>query len=799
MNPFPAPPLPPSREDFSRIEASFAEAVALPRDRREPALAASLGDRPDLRAEVEALLNAHDAVAAAAPPEKELRATPGAGARLGAYRLVEKIGEGGMGEVYGAERVDGAFEQRVAVKVTRATVNREDLSRRFKIERQILASLRHPNIVTLLDGGATEDGLAYFVMEYVEGTLISDYCHERALPLETRLQLFRTVCGAVQSAHQHGIVHRDLKPANILIQPDGVPKVLDFGLAKMVTTPEANREATVGLVPAPLTPNYASPEQLRGLPVTTACDVYALGVLLYELVTGVRPYETQGQSLDRIVAIVLNEVPPRPSSVRPHPSVPYPPSRLRGDVDAIVAKAMAKEAAERYDSAGELASDIGRVLRREPVLARPLSAAYVLRRLAVRHKTLVTVSVLALTAVVAASATALWQRAVARHEQARAERRFNDVRTLAQSFLFEVYDSISRLPGSLSARRIVASRAQQYLDSLASEAGNDPGLERELAESYLRLGDVRGGPYAANLGDTAGALESYRKAQALFEHLAKNQPDNIVDQERLAQANLKVGRVLTRQKSVAGAVEAVTRAVDTMTIVCARAPDNLQYRAELSRAYAALAEAQQVAAEQSGSIDQFQQVLATSIKSLEILETAGRHEEDFWLYALASRHFRVGYAFTELGNRTDDRSYYQRALEIQLKGDAVMRELARMHPEQRRDRELADDLMNIGLSRWKCCDDFDGATRDLRESLDSFRRLADADPHNLEAKRDVGNAWLTLSAVLTEAGRRQEALAISRTALDIFDELDRADPDSRENADFMETARKRIAALEHGR
>ncbi len=305
-------------DDFSRIEAIFAELVDLEPAARADALAAACPDRPDLRAEVDALLAAHDRIGDA---DDALDASAdadqiGAGTQLGAFRLIEKIGEGGMGAVFRAERADGAFTQEVAAKVMRSAIVDADSKHRFKVERQILASLRHPNIVTLLDGGTTSAGLAYLVMEFVDGTDIIRHCRERSLPLGERLQLFRTLCTAVQFAHQRGIVHRDLKPGNILIGSDGVLKVLDFGVAKLLIESSDGAATRQGMLPGPLTPNYASPEQLRGLPVTTAADVYALGIVLYELVSGVRPYETSGLTLDRVLDVVVHTEPPRPSTAQ---------------------------------------------------------------------------------------------------------------------------------------------------------------------------------------------------------------------------------------------------------------------------------------------------------------------------------------------------------------------------------------------------------------------------------------------------------------------------------------------------
>jgi eukaryotic-like serine/threonine-protein kinase len=351
-------------EFWARVDAVFTAAVDIDGDvdARAALVDARCGSDTALRDEVRSLLAAHERAGGflTPPPVALHQDGAGLGTVVGAYRLTAKIGEGGMGDVYRAERADGLFGHAVALKVTRGSVVDPAAAIRFATERQILASLQHPHIVTLLDGGTLADGRAYLVMELVEGAPITKYCADAKLGLEERLGLFRHICAAAHYAHRHGIVHRDLKPANVLVTPDGVVKVLDFGVAKLLAAAPGDGQTLPGLLPGPLTPNYASPEQLRGLPVTTASDVYALGVLLYELVTGARPYETTGQPLDRVLDLVVRTEPPRPSSAPGSPTDPLPwdRRRLRGDLDAIVLKALAKDPEARYASAEQLADDV---------------------------------------------------------------------------------------------------------------------------------------------------------------------------------------------------------------------------------------------------------------------------------------------------------------------------------------------------------------------------------------------------------------------------------------------------------
>ncbi len=366
-------------EFLDEVEALMVEAAGCDPAVRSAMLEAHCRNRPEVRAEVESLLAALEGaggfldsppVCASRTPDPHDDDGPGVGDRVGAYHLVEAIGEGGMGKVYRAERVDGEFRHEVAIKVI-AAPNASGV-RRFRLERQILATLRHPNVVTLLDGGTLSSGHTYLVMEYVRGAMITTYCRDRCLSVEDRLRLFCRVCMAVHHAHGRHIVHRDLKASNVLIAEDGTPKVLDFGVAKLLE-PDSHPSFTLTLAgPAPLTPDYASPEQLRGLPVTPAADIYALGVLLYEILSGSRPYETAAKPLDEVLDIVVRGTIVPPSAARPAAGLapPYATRCLRGDLDAVVLMALEKAPENRYESARALADDLESYLEGRPASAR---------------------------------------------------------------------------------------------------------------------------------------------------------------------------------------------------------------------------------------------------------------------------------------------------------------------------------------------------------------------------------------------------------------------------------------------
>ena len=391
-------------------EALFAEATDLRAAERDMLLATRCNGRPELRAEVESLLVCHDEAgpflrSPTGGPTAAPNALSACGRTVGRFRLLDKIGEGGMGVVYRGERADGEFVERVAIKLLPIPFQSEDAFRRFRMERQILASLNHPDIVALIDSGVSDVGQAFLAMTYVEGAPITEYCARRALPLQARLRLFQRICAAVQYAHQNGVVHRDLKPANILVTAEGNPKVLDFGVAKLLDRAGQAIDAKETTALRPFTPNYASPEQLRGLAVTAACDVYALGVLLYEMLSGSRPYDVSATPLDEMLATVVEREPPRPSSAVTSARLPYEPRRLKGDIDAIVRQAMCKDARRRYASPQEFSEDISRHLAGEPVLAREPSIFYVMSTLARRHRPVFS----ALAISVAALAVSVWQ------------------------------------------------------------------------------------------------------------------------------------------------------------------------------------------------------------------------------------------------------------------------------------------------------------------------------------------------------------------------------------------------------
>lgn len=570
---------------FQRSREIFGEAADMPREGREAFLREACADDAALRDVVEALLSESES----APLEDGVRdamtsldAVP-EGTRIGPYELVAEIGRGGMGTVHLARRADDEFQRDVAIKLVGSSLDPAYFLERFREERQILASLAHPNIASLLDGGTTEDGRPYLVMELVSGRPIDAYCREEGVPLEGRLRLFRDVCAAVQHAHGNLVVHRDLKPSNILVTDGGVSKLLDFGLARLLT-PEAGADRTATQYRL-LTPAFASPEQVRGDPISTASDVYALGVLLYLLVSGRKPYRaTPTEDYAAVLHAVLTEEPLRMAVAAPGAKVP-------GDLEAIALKALRKESRERYGSVDALSADVERFLGGRPVAARRGGTAYRAKKFARRHWVGLTAAVLVLASLVFGLLLANSQRRIA-------ERRFDDVRNLAKTVMFDLHDSIAVLPGATKAREKLVQTGLAYADALSSESSLNPDLQREIAAAYARLGSVQGGGNS-NLGDAEGARNSYRKAVRIGEALVASREANDQDRLRLANAYAALGSGDTFEADCGKAIEIERN-------VLSRNPRDFDARHSLATAYACLSTGHKTRGELPRAMDERQ-------------------------------------------------------------------------------------------------------------------------------------------------------------------------------------------------
>jgi len=541
------------------IEEIFNEAIERsPEDRLEYIDEACRGDF-QLKRELRSLL-AHEpefgsvleSVVTDAVRNLPLPSGQFAGMRIGPYELVREISRGGMGVIYLAVRNDEHYFQTVAIKFLRSGFDAADLVRRFLHERQILANLRHPHIAAILDGGRTTDGLPYIVMEHIDGAPITDYSRKSQLSVRERLALFRSVCLAVHYAHQNLVIHRDIKPGNILVTPEGTPKLVDFGIAKLLLPELVPGEPPMtDSAQRMMTPDYASPEQILGEPLGTGSDIYSLGVVLFELLTETRPYSTTGLPPGEVERMVCRESTVKPSDL---PSLPRRIAKeLRGDLENIVMMAMHKDPTRRYASAEQFADDLSRYVGGRPVTARPDTRAYRAGKFLRRHKAMVGALAALVIAVLLGAVTTIWQAR-------KAERHFTELRTLVESVLFNLNDRIGHLPQSTEIRSVLIRSTVDYLDSLTKQVHAEPKLLIEISRAYTKVAEIQGSPFVANLGLEDEALHSYEKALRLAQQVARQTHSDaalqllIETHHSLARMQLYVGQTEAGQANAGEAL-----------------------------------------------------------------------------------------------------------------------------------------------------------------------------------------------------------------------------------------------------
>jgi eukaryotic-like serine/threonine-protein kinase len=739
-----------SSDRWQHVEDLFHAALDRSASERDRFLAEACADDQELRAEVERLLKADEQASAfidnaASSVERVAASVLPNGRQVGAYRVVRELGRGGMGAVYLGERADAQFDMRVAIKLIKRGMDTDSVLHRFRHERQILAALEHPNIARLLDGGTTDEGLPYFVMEYVDGQPIDEYCRAHRLSLEQRLDLFRHVCGAVSYAHQHLVVHRDIKPSNILVTADGIPKLLDFGIAKLLESGDEALTLATDAGGQVMTPQYASPEQLRGERVTTVSDVYGLGVLLYELLAGARPYDVIGKSTEEIRQIVTSDV-LRPSAMAARGSDDVLARRLRGDLDTIVLTAMRTDPAERYGSVALLADDVRRYVEGLPVVARGDSWTYRTARFIRRRKLGVAAAAAIVISLIGGVIATSWQARVARAERIRAERRFADVRRLSTSFLFEFHDAIATLPGSTKARLLVVSKALEYLDSLAAEAAGDRELQQELAAAYDKVGDVQGNPGAANLGDIEGAIKSYQKAEAIRKTLAADTPNALQARVDMAVSTMRIGYAYFARGGVQQAVEKFRDALKTREeAYAAGVPSKGEARASLAETTARLCTTLVAVGDVPGAIENCRRNLALTE---ELLQERPDNQAILVMHAVNAtglgNALRLNRQPDEAAASLDDAIRQHKALLARTPLDAEVR------------RRLAVSytyLANVYLDQKHP----DQAAQAYEQAITELDALATADPANARIRTELSYMLNQRVRILMANGRRDEA------------------------------------------
>jgi serine/threonine protein kinase len=681
---------------------------------------------------------------------------------IGPYRIVRELGRGGMGTVYLAERADEQYEKQVAIKLIKRGMDTDSVLRHFWNERQILAGFDHPNIARLFDGGVTEDGLPYFVMEYVEGIPIDHYCEAHQFSVIERLKLFREVCAAVSYAHRHLVVHRDIKSTNILVTKEGVAKLLDFGIAKILQPGESGQPLATLTGLRLMTPEYASPEQVRGQVVTTASDVYSLGIVLYELLTGRFPYRFASKTPQDIERTITEQIPERPSAItRDHNQLFANGNQkaLRGDLDNIALMALRKEPERRYQSVEQLSEDIQRHLKSRPILARKDNIAYRAGKFVRRNRIAIAAGSLVLLSLVAGLVATTWE---ARRER----RRFNDVRQLAHSVLFDYHDAIKDLPGATKVRERLVKDALTYLDSLAKEAGGDPALQRELAAAYERVGDVRGQVYSASLGDRAGATESYLKALRIREALVAAAPRSAQGRRDLAAIYEKAGTELLETKEAPRGLEQLRKALTLYSELVVEQPARQESRSDLAEIHETIGLALEFRGDMPGALEQHYKALAIC------QQLVAANPKDRRLRRILSDSYEtMGRAlFQSSDARVAD------ALEANHKAVALLERLLAEEPtDNEYRRRLAISYQNDGDYRaW--LKDFRGALESFRKKIAIDEQSFAADPANAQARSDLAYSGERIADLLVELRDYSQALPYYRRALEMYDRSMAADP-----------------------
>lgn len=687
---------------------------------------------------------------------------------IAGYDDLREISRGGQGVVYAATQ--RSTRRKVAIKVLLdGAFSSNAARRRFEREIDLVAGLKHPNIVQVYDSGSTAppDERLYFVMEFIDGLPLTD--HARNRPMRDKLVLFADICEAVNYAHQRGVIHRDLKPSNIRVDSSGRPHVLDFGLAKAAGSSARDGMTMsvsgqfLGSLP------WASPEQAEGAMerIDTRSDVYALGVVLFQLLTEKFPYDVEA-SFREVLDNILNTEPSRPSIVD-HAS--------NDEIDTIVLKCLAKDPSRRYQTAGDLSRDIKHYLAGEPIDAKRDSMWYTMRKRLQRYRLLAAAALLLLLALVGGFAATLWQahkadqqRQRADEERYNAERRFNDVRNLAHAFIFEFNDQIRDLAGSRPARESLVRTALQYLQNLSSQASEDEGLQAELAAAWQQVGDIQGDPYQSNLGDTAGAFVSYQRAYDICRKLADADPANPTRQHDLASALNRLGDIKQHMGEQTAALEYYTRAVAAIDLVLPANPEDETLLRELAASAMKTGDVLSWLKDPAKATEQYQ-------RSMDIIQTLHNRNP-----AAVRDVLNLSVAHNKLGYMAADSGDPQKALEHLQLGLQLLLDQSAKDPSNavlRRNASVSHNQVGatlITLNR------FSEALEHLNAALTIAQEMADADANDALAASDLAYTHNKVADLFNRRGDVPKALDHYRAALDIRERLSQRDPN---NAYFL--------------
>jgi eukaryotic-like serine/threonine-protein kinase len=758
-----------SRELWLRVEPFLTTGLEMDAASRAAWLDTLEAAHPDVAPLLRKMLETHERAERAHELETVPKLAPApppssafsAGVRIGPFELLRVLGRGGMGEVWLARQADGRVTREVALKLPALHLQGGVWEGRFHRERDILAKLTHPNIARLFDAGVGESGQPYLAMEFVEGESLTAYADSHGLGIRERLQLFRQVLAATAHAHRHLVVHRDLKPANILIDKSGQVKLLDFGIAKLLDDEDAaaNAQDLTRMGGRVMTLRYAAPEQASGATITTATDIYSLGVILHELVTGTSPYRAVREGKAFTEAALVGEDPAMPSSAAPANLA----RKVKGDLDAIILKAMRRDPAQRYPSIEQFDDDIARHLAHRPVGARAGTWRYLAGRFAARHKLPLAAATVVLVTTAAGVVMVDQQRRVAVAERARAERHFASVRKLANSFMFDVHDALQNLPGSLKARGMLVDTALRYLDSLSEEAGNDPVLALEVAVAYKKIGLIQGEPGGANTGDLAASLVNLEKSKRLFVALDALRPNDAAILREHRSLSYVLARAYFINQSPRWQEEIAT------TVRLAERIAELPGATPRDRARVASMLAEQ-AHLTSIKLHRTPEVVATMEKTLAILEALVREAPDELAIreTLAANYQRAAMIFSG-PNRTEDS--VRQAVEYGRKALATYESVLAVKPDEakwigsRRDAvvELGKALSYAGQNR--------EADRTFSEALKLDAERMARDPKNVEMYTDNLKLLNLASLVAFRVGDHPRAIHLGREALALAERL----------------------------
>lgn len=679
------------------------------------------------------------------------------------YEEFYELQRGGQGVIYLA--MQRSTKRRVAIKVLLDGAFASSAARRrFEREIELVASVRHPNIVKIYDSGITAapDERPFFVMEYIDGTPLLEFIKSK--DRRQILECFAIICDAVNHAHQRGVIHRDLKPSNIRIDSGGQPQILDFGLAKI---PERDSldpsDRSVISVAGQFFGSgpWASPEQAAGEPniIDTRSDIYSLGVILYVALTGLFPYPVEG-TLQQTLDTILHVPPARPSAVD---------RNFHDDLETIVLKSLAKEPARRYQNASDMARDIRHYLQGEPIDARRDSAWYTMTKNLRRYRAAAWVTAMLMIVASIGFGMTYWQARIAQRERQHAERRFNDVRRLAHTFMFDFHDQIRDLAGARPARELLVITALQYLEKLANEAGDDVSLRTELAAAYSRIGDIQGNPYMPNLGNTAGAMESYQKAHALHGQVAAANPRDPRSQALLAKSFNQIGDVHHFNGDHAAAAESFTQALATLEPALKLNPNDATIRREAAASNTKLGDVRSWTADSQGALRHFRAALAI----IQLLVDATPEDLNDGIN-LSVCHSKIGFLLARGGDLAGALDHHRRALDNMLR-------LEQAHPNNgrlRRGIEINHNQIGATLS---AMGEPEAALECFNAALDIAQRMVDADPRDTLAASDLAYTHNKIGDLHLKMNRPDAALVRYRQALDVRERLSANDAN---NASF---------------